>query len=53
MLLFIKGIIFFMPVLYLFIKVLWGSGLIRVLVIKLFKLLGAAYKIPGGVPSWV
>ena len=38
-------IIFAILVLYLLIKVLQGSRLIRVLVIELFKLLGAAYKV--------
>src|SRR6266700_7763449 len=38
-------IIFAILALYLLVKILWGSRLIRVLVIKLFKLLGAAYKV--------
>ncbi len=53
LILFWQLIVFIVPAFHLFIKVLQGSGLIKVLVIKLFKLLGAAYKIPGGVPSWV
>src|SRR6266567_6493270 len=46
-------IVFAIPALYLLIKVLRGSRLIRVLVIELFKLLGAAYKVPSGVLGWV
>ena len=46
-------IVFAIPALYLLVEVLRGSGLIRVLVIELFKLLGAAYKVPSGVPGWV
>ena len=38
-------IVFTILALYLLIKVLWGSGLIRVLVVELFKLLGASYKV--------
>src|SRR6266571_8538887 len=44
-------IVFAILALYLLIKVLWGSGLIRVLVVELFKLLGASYKVPSGVPG--
>ena len=53
LILFQQLIIFLMLVLHLFIKVLWGSRLIRVLIMELFKLLEAAYKILSGVPSWV
>ena len=48
-----QPIVFAIPALHLLIKVLWGSGFIRVLVIEFFKLLGAAYKVPGGVLGWV
>jgi len=44
-----QPIVFAILALYLLIKVLRGSGFIRVLVIEFFKLLGAAYKVPGGV----
>ena len=46
-----QPIVFAILALYLLIKVLWGSGLIRVLVIELFKLLGVAYKVLGRVLS--
>src|SRR6266576_279556 len=42
-------IIFAILALYLLVKVLRGSRLIRVLVMELFKLLGAAYKVLSGV----
>ena len=42
-------IVFTILTLYPLIKVLWGFRLIRVLVIELFKLLGAAYKVLSGV----
>ena len=38
-------IIFTILALYLLIKVLWGSGLIRVLVIEFFQLIGTTYKV--------
>ena len=44
-----QPIVFAIPALYLLIKVLQGSGFIRVLVIEFFKLLGAAYKVLGRV----
>ena len=40
-----QPIVFAILLLYLLIKVLQGFGLIRVLVIELFKLLGVAYKV--------
>jgi len=46
-----QPIVFAILVLHPLIKVLWGSGFVRVLVIKFFKLLGAAYKVPGRVPG--
>ena len=48
-----QPIIFAIPALHPLVKVLWGSGFIRVLVIKFFKPLGAAYKVLGGVLGWV
>ena len=42
-------IVFAMLALYLLVKVLWGSGFIRVLVIKFFKPLRVAYKVLGRV----
>jgi len=44
-------IIFAILALHLLIEVLRGSGFVRVLVIEISKLLGAAYKVPGGVPG--
>jgi len=44
-----QPIVFAILALYLLVKVLRGSGFVRVLVIKFFKLLRAAYKVPGGV----
>jgi len=44
-----QPIVFIILALYLLVKVLWGSGFIRVLVIEFFKPLEAAYKVPGGV----
>ena len=44
-----QPIVFTIPALYLLVKVLRGPGFVRVLVIEFFKLLGAAYKVPGGV----
>ena len=46
-------IFFIVLAFHLFIKVLWGSRLIRVLVIELFKLLGAAYKVLSRILGWV
>jgi len=48
-----QPIIFAILALHLLIKVLWGSGFVRVLIIKFFKSLGAAYKVLGGVLDWV
>jgi len=48
-----QPIIFAILVLHLLIKVLQGSRFVRVLVIKFFKSLGAAYKVLGGVLGWV
>jgi len=44
-----QPIVFAIPALHPLVKVLRGSGFIRVLVIEFFKLLGAAYKVLGGV----
>jgi len=44
-----QPIVFTILALYLLVKVLWGSGFVRVLVIEFFKSLGAAYKVPGRV----
>ena len=44
-----QPIIFAILALHPLVKVLRGSGFVRVLVIEFFKLLGAAYKVPGGV----
>jgi len=44
-----QPIVFAIPALHPLVKVLWGSGFVRVLVIEFFKSLGAAYKVPGGV----
>ena len=46
-------IVFAILALYLLIKVLRGSRLIRVLVVELFKLLGASYKVLSRVLVWV
>jgi len=48
-----QPIVFTILALHPLVKVLQGSGFVRVLVIEFFKLLGAAYKVPGGVPGWV
>ena len=48
-----QPIVFAIPALHPLVKVLWGSGFVRVLVIEFFKLLGVAYKVPGGVLGWV
>ena len=42
-------IVFAIPALHPLIEVLRGSGLIRVLVVELFKLLKVSYKVPSGV----
>ena len=44
-----QPIVFAIPALYPLVKVLWGSGFVRVLVIEFFKSLGAAYKVLGRV----
>jgi len=44
-----QPIVFAIPALHPLVKVLWGSGFVRVLVIEFFKSLGAAYKVLGGV----
>jgi len=44
-----QPIIFTILALYLLIKVLQGSGFVRVLVMEFFKSLGAAYKVLGEV----
>ena len=44
-----QPIVFAILALHLLVKVLWGSRFVRVLVIEFFKLLGVAYKVPGGV----
>jgi len=46
-----QPIVFAILALHLLVKVLRGSGFIRVLVIEFFKLLGVAYKVLGGVPG--
>jgi len=46
-----QPIVFTILALHLLVKVLWGSGFVRVLVIEFFKSLGAAYKVLGGVPG--
>jgi len=46
-----QPIVFAILALHPLIKVLWGSGFIRVLVIEFFKPLGVAYKVLGGVPG--
>ena len=46
-------IIFAILALHPLVQILWRSQLIRVLVIKFFKLLGATYKVLGGVPGQV
>jgi len=48
-----QPIIFTILTFHLLIKVLRGSGFVRVLVIEFFKSLGVAYKVLGGVPGWV
>ena len=48
-----QPIVFAILALHPLVKVLWGSGFVRVLVIEFFKLLGAAYKVLGGVLGWV
>jgi len=48
-----QPIVFAIPALHLLVKVLRRSRFVRVLVIKFFKSLGAAYKVPGGVLGWV
>jgi len=48
-----QPIVFAILALYPLVKVLWGPGFVRVLVMEFFKLLGAAYKVLGGVPGWV
>jgi len=44
-----QSIVFAILALHLLVKVLRGSGFIRVLVIEFFKLLGATYKVLGRV----
>ena len=46
-------IVFAILALHLLVKVLWGSGLIRVLVVEFFKLMGTTYKVLYRVPSGV
>jgi len=46
-------IVFAILALHLLVKVLWGSGLIRVLVMEFFKLIGTTYKVPYRVLSGV
>ena len=48
-----QPIVFAILSLHPLVKVLQGSGFVRVLVIEFFKPLGAAYKVLGGVPGWV
>jgi len=48
-----QPIVFAILALYLLVKVLRGSGFVRVLVIEFFKSLGAAYKVLSGVLGWV
>jgi len=48
-----QPIVFAILTLYPLVKVLWGSGFVRVLVIEFFKSLGAAYKVLGRVLGWV
>ena len=46
-----QPIVFTIPALYPLVKVLRGSGFVRVLVIEFFKLLGTAYKVLSRVPG--
>ena len=48
-----QSIVFAILALYPLVKVLRGSGFVRVLVVEFFKLLGATYKVLGRVLGWV